>query len=249
MNRILTALLQQNQSQEARTEFQAAVSFRHNDNPVVPWETMFQFPLTMVSGLRAQPFWENPVKLFGAARHLAENHDLIQQDLQQIPENAWQLQNDGDLVSHGSWTEFMLLHKGVWHGCDVAPQTCRILRGLPEVEGSPAVQRLAKVHNQVSFLRLNAGSRLRWHTGPHNARLILHLGLIVSKNAGITVGNFTRRWHRVQILAFDDSFAHEAWNDGSEPRIVLYTTIWHPDLQGMQGRPGKGSARLKSSEL
>jgi aspartate beta-hydroxylase len=29
---------------------------------------------------------------------------------------------------------------------------------------------------------------------------------------------------------FDDSFEHEAWNEGAGERIVLIVDIWHPDL-------------------
>ena len=96
---------------------------------------------------------------------------------------------------------------------------------------------------------MEPGARLRLHTGPHNARLALHLGLVVPDGTGITVANVTRHWLKGRVLAFDDSFAHEAWNNGSQSRIVLYMTVWHPDLQIARGRAGKGSSTPKSSEL
>ena len=241
-------LLDQKQLQEARAEFDAAVALRHHGQRVVHWDTMFQFPMVMLPGLRAHPFWEDPARLFDTASRLEAHHDLIQQDLHHIPESAWQLQNDGDLIGQGSWTEFAVLHKGVWRGCKVTPNTCKILRGLQELDSSPPSQRLSAFDNQVSFLRLSAGSRLRSHTGPHNARLVLHLGLSVPIGAGISVANETRRWRKGRVLAFDDSFTHKAWNDGPDNRIVLYSTIWHPDTLGVRQRQGK-SGRVKKSEL
>jgi hypothetical protein len=31
-------------------------------------------------------------------------------------------------------------------------------------------------------------------------------------------------------MVFDDSFDHEVSNAGDEPRVVLYSSIWHPAL-------------------
>ena len=32
------------------------------------------------------------------------------------------------------------------------------------------------------------------------------------------------------MLIFDDSFEHEAWNRGTQTRIVLLFEIWRPEL-------------------
>ena len=31
-------------------------------------------------------------------------------------------------------------------------------------------------------------------------------------------------------MVFDDSFEHEVWHDGRDPRVVLIMDFWHPDL-------------------
>jgi beta-hydroxylase len=31
-----------------------------------------------------------------------------------------------------------------------------------------------------------------------------------------------RRWEEGKTLIFDDTYDHEAWNDSSEPRVVLF---------------------------
>jgi aspartate beta-hydroxylase len=56
------------------------------------------------------------------------------------------------------------------------------------------------------------------------------MGLRVPEGSGIRVGDSTRRWVEGEVVVFDDSFEHEAWNDGPGPRIVLVLDIWHPEL-------------------
>jgi aspartyl/asparaginyl beta-hydroxylase (cupin superfamily) len=44
------------------------------------------------------------------------------------------------------------------------------------------------------------------------------------------VGNETREWREGEIVLFDDSIEHEAWNSSAEPRIVLIFDVWRPEL-------------------
>jgi aspartyl/asparaginyl beta-hydroxylase (cupin superfamily) len=44
------------------------------------------------------------------------------------------------------------------------------------------------------------------------------------------VGNETRSWTEGEIVLFDDSIEHEAWNSSSEPRIVMIFDVWRPEL-------------------
>lgn len=63
-----------------------------------------------------------------------------------------------------------------------------------------------------------------------NARLIVHLPLIVPGQCALRVGNETRAWREGELLIFDDSIEHEAWNSSQEPRIVLILDVWRPEL-------------------
>jgi aspartyl/asparaginyl beta-hydroxylase (cupin superfamily) len=44
----------------------------------------------------------------------------------------------------------------------------------------------------------------------------------------------TRRWTRGELLMFDDSYEHEAWNRGPSPRAVLIFDAWRPDLSAAE---------------
>ena len=55
--------------------------------------------------------------------------------------------------------------------------------------------------------------------------------LIVPENCGaIRVGSEARPWVEGELLIFDDSMLHEAWNDSDSERVVLLFDIWRPEL-------------------
>ena len=80
------------------------------------------------------------------------------------------------------------------------------------------------------FSRLTPGTHIQPHHGMLNTRLICHLPLIVPDGCGLRVGAETRSWREGELLIFDDSFEHEAWNHGNSDRTILLFEIWRPDI-------------------
>ncbi len=80
------------------------------------------------------------------------------------------------------------------------------------------------------FSRLSPGTHIQPHHGMLNTRLICHLPLIVPDGCGLRVGAETRSWREGELLIFDDSFEHEAWNRGTSDRTILLFEIWRPDI-------------------
>ncbi len=68
------------------------------------------------------------------------------------------------------------------------------------------------------------------HNGMLNTRLICHLPLIVPDNCRLRVGGETRAVRAGEVLLFDDSIEHEAWNDSDAPRAILLFEVWRPEL-------------------
>lgn len=68
------------------------------------------------------------------------------------------------------------------------------------------------------------------HTGVTNARLVVHVPLIVPPDCWFRVGNERREWKPGEALIFDDTIEHEAWNGSDEMRAVLIFDIWNPYL-------------------
>lgn len=74
------------------------------------------------------------------------------------------------------------------------------------------------------------------HHGLANTRLTVHLPLIVPGDCALKVGGEVREAVRGRVLAFDDSYLHEAWNRSASPRVHLIAEIWRPDLSDAEKR-------------
>jgi aspartate beta-hydroxylase len=68
------------------------------------------------------------------------------------------------------------------------------------------------------------------HTGETNARLVVHLPLIVPEKCTYRVGFEHRSWKEGELLIFDDTIEHTARNDSDELRVVLIFDVWNPLL-------------------
>lgn len=88
----------------------------------------------------------------------------------------------------------------------------------------------------ILFSRLAPGARIPPHHGVMNARLICHLPLIVPPGCGFRVAGETRQWREGELLVFDDTAQHEAWNDGSSNRIILIFDVWRPEIEPEERR-------------
>ncbi|MFZ9127288.1 MAG: aspartyl/asparaginyl beta-hydroxylase domain-containing protein, partial [Steroidobacteraceae bacterium] len=81
------------------------------------------------------------------------------------------------------------------------------------------------------FSKLAPRTRIPPHTGLLNTRLICHLPLVVPPDCGaLRVGNEAHPWVEGEMLIFDDSIEHEAWNDSDQERVVLLFEVWRPEI-------------------
>ncbi|QGP80819.1 aspartyl/asparaginyl beta-hydroxylase domain-containing protein [Sphingobium sp. CAP-1] len=77
---------------------------------------------------------------------------------------------------------------------------------------------------------LKPGTHIQPHHGLLNTRLICHLPLWAPDDCALRVGAETRAWRKGEMLIFDDSIEHEAWNRSDETRVVLLFEIWRPEI-------------------
>lgn len=77
---------------------------------------------------------------------------------------------------------------------------------------------------------LKPGTHIRPHHGLLNTRLICHLPLLTPDDCALRVGAETRSWRRGEMLIFDDSIEHEAWNRSTDTRVVLLFEVWRPEI-------------------
>jgi len=123
------------------------------------------------------------------------------------------------------WSTFFLWQEGVPYPENISrcPRTTTAISKRPFCD-------LPRTAPTVMFSLLQPRTRIPAHTGVTNARLVVHLPLIVPPGCGFRVGAETREWEVGKALLFDDSIEHEAWNDGDQMRAVLIFDIWNPFL-------------------
>jgi aspartyl/asparaginyl beta-hydroxylase (cupin superfamily) len=129
------------------------------------------------------------------------------------------------LRGNPDWSAFYVVKQGqrVEENIARCPATFAAIEALGE-DARPAPA------HSVLFSRLAPGAAIPPHHGQLNTRLICHLPLIIPERCGFRVGNDVREWRQGELLVFDDTIEHEAWNASSEERFVLIFEIWRPEL-------------------
>ncbi|MBC7987615.1 MAG: aspartyl/asparaginyl beta-hydroxylase domain-containing protein, partial [Sphingomonadaceae bacterium] len=123
------------------------------------------------------------------------------------------------------WTAIHLIAFGerVEANARHCPRTLALFEGFdqPQIAGrSP----------NLMFSLLAPRTRIPPHHGVSNARVVLHLPLIVPPGCGFRVGGEARPWVVGEGFVFDDTIEHEAWNDSDRLRVVLIGDLWRPEL-------------------
>lgn len=130
-----------------------------------------------------------------------------------------------NLLNNPDWSAFFLWKDGEIYEENAArcPRTMALLEKVP-------LPKIGKTTPSVLFSLLKAGASIPPHHGMINTRLICHLPLIAPEGCALRVGNETREWKEGELLIFDDTVEHEAWNRSNKPRYVLLFDVWRPEL-------------------
>ncbi len=137
-----------------------------------------------------------------------------------LPVDQW-----AELNKSRRWSAFFLWRDGVrvdTHA-DRCPRTAGLLARAPTAD-------VPGYAPTAFFSILDRKSHIPPHCGVTNARLIVHLPLVVPPNCRFRVGSQTREWREGEAWVFDDTIEHEAWNDSDVPRAILIFDTWHPAL-------------------
>ncbi|TMH08879.1 MAG: tetratricopeptide repeat protein [Betaproteobacteria bacterium] len=91
--------------------------------------------------------------------------------------------------------------------------------------------RIADQAPEVCFSVLRPGTHIMPHHGVTNTRLVMHLPLIVPPDCALNlVDAGEHHWKEGELVMFDDTFKHEAWNRSTSTRIILLMDCWSPYL-------------------
>lgn len=123
------------------------------------------------------------------------------------------------------WDAFFFYRHGVRNeeNCRRCPRTAALLEELPLI-------RLPGLAPEICFSILTPGTHILPHRGDANLRSVVHLPLMVPPDCRLKVGGEERCWEPGRVLAFDDTYEHEAWNRSDQNRIVLLMDTWNPHL-------------------
>lgn len=135
------------------------------------------------------------------------------------------------LLDNPSWGAYFLIKEGT----TVADHAARCPATMAAIAEVPLC-RIEGRTPSVLFSLLRPGASIPPHHGFTNARLIVHLPLIVPEGCGLRVGNATRAPREGRVMLFDDSIEHEAWNRSAAPRVVLILDVWRPELSSLERR-------------
>lgn len=107
--------------------------------------------------------------------------------------------------------------------CGRCPATARALAALP-------LSHVPGHGPEVLFSVFTPGTHLLPHRGVTNTRLVAHLPLIVPADCALRVGDALHEWREGEVVVFDDTYEHEAWNRSDETRVVMIFDVWNPHL-------------------
>lgn len=125
-----------------------------------------------------------------------------------------------------TWEAFFFYRHGVKFHANHArcPRTSELLESLD-------LCRIDAHAPEICFSVLRAGTHILPHFGVTNARSVVHLPLIVPPGCALGIaGAGQRSWVPGQMLAFDDTYEHEAWNHSDQDRVILLMDCWNPHL-------------------
>jgi aspartate beta-hydroxylase len=136
------------------------------------------------------------------------------------PVNQWH-----ELNHSNRWSTYQLWKGGtpVHEHLSACPKTRAALEGveMADIDG---------LCPNAMFSALAPHTEIPPHHGETNARLVVHLPLIVPPKCTYRVGYEHRTWEVGKTLIFDDTIEHTARNDSDELRVVLIFDVWNPLL-------------------
>lgn len=189
-----------------------------------------------VPRLPAIPFYER--SLFPWAEELEAKTDVIREELRAAlaseqtdfqpyinlrpgqPVDQWR-----DLNRSARWSHYSLWRNGQPDEAHLAkcPETRRALEAVDMAE-------IGGLCPNAMFSALAPHTEIPPHTGETNARLVVHLPLVVPENCTYRVGFEHRTWTEGELMIFDDTIEHMARNDSDQLRVVLIFDVWNPLL-------------------
>lgn len=125
-----------------------------------------------------------------------------------------------------AWDAFFFYRHGKRYDAnhERCPRTSEVLESIE-------LCRVADQAPEICFSVLRPGSTIMAHHGVTNTRLVMHLPLLVPPDCALNlVDAGTHHWVEGELVMFDDTYKHEAWNRSPHTRVILLMDCWNPHL-------------------
>lgn len=194
------------------------------DLPSVPYLDPYQVPWASQLA-KAFPLIRNEaIELFTSGEPIASFYDFQSGD--RVEEYL------GGASANPTWNAFFFYRHG--NRYDRNHERCP---GTSEILESFDLFRIPGQSPEICFSFLAPQTTIQPHHGVSNTRLVMHLPLLVPRDCALNlVGVGEHRWREGELLLFDDTYLHEAWNRSDEMRIVLLMDCWNPALTEIERR-------------
>ena len=201
-----------------------------------------QRPLFLyIPGLRDQPYWsaqefewvklalELRPQIIEEAKAVLERRESVVPFLQAGPGESLDGYISSSSEQQARWDAHFFYRHGERFDQHLAdsPATAKLLAAINSVQINAHAP-------EICFSILAPNTTILPHTGVTNARLVAHLPLILPGECALRVAGETREWREDEVLIFDDTFEHEAWNRSDDVRVILLMDTWHPDLSAVE---------------
>lgn len=211
--------------------------------PVLAGPAIMAYNLLLLAFIDRTPF--PPISDFAFAADLEDNWKAIRKEVDELLDNGptipayfevdpaqkrfWESFNrivgrvrpvaNPESADLDQWQTFVFRTYGrdVVPNLERCPETARVLQNVPGLSGA-------------QFSVLNPGVSIPNHFGLFMGALRLHLGLRIPPGGktAIRVAGQTREWEEGSVFVFEHSRWHTAWNNSSEPRVILILDFERP---------------------
>jgi aspartate beta-hydroxylase len=159
-----------------------------------------------------------------ALRIIAE--DAVLADFVNVPKGRRMLDYVSGDGPAPAWEAFFFYRHGARFDANHArcPHTSSLLESID----------LCHINGQapeILYSVLRPGSRIMPHYGVSNVRVVMHLPLQVPSDCALNIVDVGEHcWKEGQLMMFDDTYLHEAWNRSNSTRVILLMDCWNPHL-------------------
>ena len=211
-----------------------ALAVYMNEARAVPGDPRQAPSFLFFPGLPTTPYF--PKTLFTGIEEMEANTGRIRAELENVLHSdagrervfhtdELEKQNLRGLQRAPSWNGYYFYRYGERRAdnCSACPVTAAALERVP-------LARVREHAPEVLFSVFTPDTHLLPHQGVTNTRVVAHLPLMVPDNCALSVGGEDHHWREGEVVVFDDTFMHEAWNRSDRTRVVLIFDLWNPYL-------------------